>query len=133
MQCYKKAGPRTAILLPNGDAVKFDTVDGLTGYYATDDASRIAVFDRCIAEGRGGLTAIDQAEFETFSKKKQQSPPYVERLERESITASTIPDTARFTPRVVPEPTAVAVDTGRPAEEPKQVKKPRVGKRLSLE
>src|SRR5688572_7192374 len=106
MRFFKKQGPRTSILLPNGDKITFDTVDGITGFYKTDDAGQIATFEKCIKEHRGGLEETDEATFNEFVKKKENSKPYAPSFEREAISAGTMSDTAPRTVR------AAAVNPG---------------------
>lgn len=132
MNYYAKEIPRSPIYMPNGDVVTFETVDGVTAYYATERTDYIAVFDKMIEEHKGGLSVIDQATYDAFKKKQQASAPYVFKWNREEITGGPLMDTVMSRAAVAVEPAKapVTVDTGKPAP----VKAtPRIGKRIAPE
>ncbi len=88
MKFYRKLNPRTLFYLQNGRHVQFDTLDNRVGYYATDNADvqrEIAIAQR---EQRGGITEIQEEEYERdYAQKKRQSPNYQPKpLNREELT-----------------------------------------------
>lgn len=118
--------------MPNGDVLKFESIDGVTGYYSTERPEYLSGFQKMIDEHRGGVSEITEAEFSQFSKKKMTSVPSAPRW-REEISGGPLHDTvmsrqvvAAVEPPKAPAGPAVAVDTGKPAAPPS---KPRVGKR----
>lgn len=70
---FAKLTPATNVPLSNGGAVKFSTVDGLRGFFQTDNQYFIDEFLRCMRENRSCITEITQAEYESeYLEKKSQ-------------------------------------------------------------
>ena len=139
MRYFKKERPRTPIYLPNGSQVKFETNDGITGYYESDDPNLINHFLTLIREKRGGIAEITAAEFQEGKKKADSTPS--KPSWREEFGGGFMPDTLEVQPPVT-QPTTTApaavvkpLDTPGPdpvAQAPKKpARPPNVGKRPS--
>jgi len=87
---FKKFMPSTPafIVLDKPEAITFDTLDHVLGWYATTDERVQNEFLRLIREQRGGITEVSQQEYESeYSQKKmtgEQAPisPWREELSR---------------------------------------------------
>lgn len=131
MVYFAKSVPATPIYLSTGQKVNFPTVDGITGYYRTENEFLIAEFKSCIAGHRGGLRVIDAREYAEFEKKTQNSTPLRQPWREEFKGRAVAPDTitrgvdAAVAADPAPKPQVVEL-----FEEPKaQAARPRVGRR----
>ena len=73
---FKKLEPNTKVILANNVSIQFSTIDGLTGYFATQEEYVQTEFARFIREGRYGIVEIsEKAHIEEYPKKKVTAPP----------------------------------------------------------
>ena len=100
MRFFKKAGPSTPIWMAGGEPLVFATLDGRTGYLATDDAAVIAHLEKCIKERRGGLAQIQEDEFKAFEVQKKTGNISAPSRDREAFGGGVLKDTV--SPRAVP-------------------------------
>ena len=99
MKYYRKTVPQTPVNLPRKRAIKFESFDGIHGYYKTDDDGLQSEFANLMKIGACGLTELSETAFEAeFGKKKANStplnsdlPPGV--LPREEIGSTNLQDT----------------------------------------
>lgn len=138
MRCFSKEVPKTPIWLPDGTALKFDSLDGQTGYHATDNPQQIEWLKKLEAEHRGGVREITPQVYEVqYLKKKPGSLSFnFNSLKREEISPGTAPDTVATPTRVPPlvadlAATEQVVDTPAPKAPARTAvqRGPRVGKR----
>ncbi len=59
---FRKMGT-SSVPIPGRRSIAFDTLDQLRGYFATDNPMLCSEFERCMTEGRSGITEIDEATF----------------------------------------------------------------------
>lgn len=76
---YRKFSPKVPIAVALGGQtirIDFDTVDGVLGWYATENEGVQAEFSRMMREQRGGITEVSAEEFTSgyVEKKNQPSP-----------------------------------------------------------
>lgn len=72
---FCKHHPQNDVILSNNARVKFDTLDGLRGFFSTDNEYIHAEFLKCMEEQRYGISQITEAEYnEQFTEKKSQTP-----------------------------------------------------------
>lgn len=86
---YKKLTPANRVQLTNGQWLQFDSLDTLTGYFATDSEYVQQQFAAFMQQQRYAISEIPFAEFEAefiIKKKNGSSRPLVP--ERESIGGS---------------------------------------------
>ena len=130
MRYFSKESPRNPIWLANGEPLKFDTLDGKTGFIAIEAPEVAAQLEKCQREHRGGITEIQQAEFEdNYAKKKPTLPAYVYRSAPEAIGQGMAVDT--LAPRIPAVPLAANENVPATVSAPEVVTpaKPKVGKR----
>jgi hypothetical protein len=157
---YSKLTPKTALYVFDGRmSVKFDTIDGLIGFFATDDEKLQAEFALAMRQNRGGVSEIDEATFHAqFVEPKKNGltavEPWREELSKSSATGARDPlsvfkssyaqavvgvKSAKETPlRPIgpPKPVAVVVAEPESGKLPKTVPQdkvefnPRLGKRV---
>jgi len=73
---YKKLSPETEVVVLGKFKLKFDTLDHVVGYYATDKPEVWAEFEKFMREQRYCISEISESEFhENFVKKKATSSP----------------------------------------------------------
>lgn len=73
---YKKFSPDLGVNIGGTQVVKFPTLDGIIGYYATQDANLQNAFAAQINAGKFGLSEITWAEYEAnWVKKKAMASP----------------------------------------------------------
>jgi hypothetical protein len=140
MRYFKKQGPRTPLMMPNGDARLFPTLDGKWGWEATDDPVIIAGYELAIKNRCGGISETTQAEYEAeYVKKNTSSTPFAWPTERECFQPGIAPDT--MMPRVVPaaesarveDSKIVSIDSGAGDVKPKKPAERPIGKRPRIE
>jgi hypothetical protein len=72
---FKKLAPGTPVVVNGNIPIKFDTLDGLTGYYATQEEGISEQFVSYMRQQRYGMTEISEQEFqENYVQKKMKSP-----------------------------------------------------------
>lgn len=114
-KCFKKLSPTNSPVLANGSTVKFDTLDHVIGYFATENPYVQGELTRLIGEGRYGMTEIPESEFhsEYVDKKKagQQPsrPPW-----REEIGKAITGNSPLLSPDAAKIAAAVAIDESKP-------------------
>lgn len=110
---FKKSIPETPVVLSNNLALRFSTLDRITGYFASDDGFIQGELVKYITQMRYGLSEISAAEYTSeFLDKKKASPVVTSRKPwREEIAPNRIVmDTS--SPRATPgqsAPTAPVV------------------------
>lgn len=72
---FKKASPRTKVVLPGLGAIEFDSIDNFTGYFQTGNEAIIEHFLDCMRKNRYGISEVSAAEYEEWAKKKGSSSP----------------------------------------------------------
>lgn len=70
---YKKLAPTTHPKLPNGQEIKFTTLDHLTGYFGTDNQALQQQFEQWMGQNRYGITEISAEEFDRDYLQKKNS------------------------------------------------------------
>jgi hypothetical protein len=87
---YKKLVPRTQPRLSNGAVLNFKTLDGLVGYFASDNEYVHTELEKCMTEGRYEISEISADEFKAqYLEKKSNSTPLKEPW-REEIGAGSV-------------------------------------------
>ena len=74
-QYFAKDVPQTPVHIRSGIGIKFQTVDGITGYYRTADIRLASHLDSCIANHICGVRRISKEEYDAFEESKKNSPP----------------------------------------------------------
>lgn len=125
MKWYKKFNPSVMVHLSNGRGIKFDTLDNILGFYATDNPGIISEFETCMREQRGGVMEISQEDFdEQYGSKKKLSPNFRPKpLNREEIAASMPLDT-QLAPTPQRQAGAARVDVAVSGSDIKRVPEP---------
>lgn len=103
---FKKSVPRTLAYLASGAAVKFNSIDNITGYFATDSDFIANGLRDLASRGVAGVKEILEAEYADFQKKRVNSTPPKQPW-REEISSTQVPDT--LTPKDSPKPAAPVV------------------------
>lgn len=73
------------VRLADGRLVHFKSADGLQSFMATPDPSLWSEFERCMKEGRSGLTEVSWAEFDSQYLQKKSNSPQLKQPWREEI------------------------------------------------
>lgn len=93
---FKSLLPRKPVILQDGRAVKFDTLDFTFGYLSPEPGDTVLVNSlAALAEAkRGGIVEIQEAEFTAdYSQKKTEYGESPRRSWREELGGSAVPDT----------------------------------------
>lgn len=116
-KCYRKLSPKNPVRMPDGTSILFKTVDGVHGYYATQDALRQSVLDGFIRSGDYGLSEVSENEFHEFLEKKSRglTPP-----SREEFAPGALSKLIVEAARLAEDSKAAAVDTTKPSGPPIQ-------------
>ncbi len=130
MRYFKKELPKTPIFLPNGDKIEFAAApNSLWGYYSTDREDYITHLVTLEQQGRGGVFAISQEEFDRDKKKEGltlSGKPWREELGGTVAMDTLLP---RQSPVAVKSPEVKAPAPAEPEAEKKVARPPNVGKR----
>lgn len=139
---YKKLTPETKPVLSNNTRLDFTTLDGLVGYFATDQQYVQAEIERFMAEGRYAISEIEPAEFarDYIEQKKNPNLKPLKPVWREEIGAGSKAENRTLLHQVGAEKVAAVVGlVAKPSEEktiptpkvetPKEDFKPSVGQR----
>jgi len=85
MRYFESRTPTIKVFASGGEVVKWLTVDGLVGWYATDRPGTLKTLDLCIQRKVGGaIREGTQEEYEDFTKKVQGRPAF--RRDREFLS-----------------------------------------------
>ncbi len=84
---FKKASPRTKVVLPGLGTIEFDSIDNFTGYFKTGNEAIIEHFLDCMRKNRYGISEVSAEEYEEWAKKKASSSP-LKPLLREEVGQS---------------------------------------------
>lgn len=124
-RCFKKLAPSNAVRLPGGTAIKFQTTDGVEGFYATQDPRIQGVLADYVRQGEYGLSEISEADFHVFLEKKSNglNPPGREEFSPTSLSKSIHlsnqlqagSEAAAVSGPVAPPPVAAVITTPPPA------------------
>lgn len=111
---FKKSIPDTPVVLASGRSCKFTSLDGVTGYFATDNAQIQEEFVSLIEQMRYGMSEINDAEFtrDYLDVKKNSPAGILKRRWREEIAPNRIvmdTSSSRPTPGQPSPPSPVAV------------------------
>lgn len=89
---YKKLTPRNPVIFQPGHiTIKFESFDGLIGYYATDSQMIQDYFLRMMREQRYGITEISAEEYQRdFLEKKTSLNPSSPSRWREEMSGSSV-------------------------------------------
>lgn len=105
---FKKATPKTALILTNGTPVPFMVVDHTVGIRAIDDPVIQDQFDLAIRRQSGGITEITIAEYNELLEKKNavqsQPPPWREEWSKATGLQSPIHPPSPASPVATVEP-----------------------------
>jgi hypothetical protein len=74
MRFFKKLVPQTEVTCANGSRVRFETNDGLTGYFQTDNPYLHSEFEKCMTEQRYGISEINEEEYKVEYLEKKTPP-----------------------------------------------------------
>lgn len=109
---FKKQSPATAVVVPGGAKVQFKSLNGVTGYYATNEPGLPAAFEQFMREGRYAITEISFQEFaaDYLVKKNSGTPPA--RPWREEVSPSTFRQAIQ--PAAVPSAAPVVAVAANP-------------------
>lgn len=88
LKFYKKEAPGNKPVLANGIAITFTTLDGVTGYFATQNEYIHQEFERFMRHQEYGITEIAAEEFTRDYVEKKNLPRNSGKPWREEITAS---------------------------------------------
>lgn len=75
MRYFKKASPRTKVVLPGMGGIEFESFDNFTGYFKTGNEAIIEHFLDCMRKNRYGISEVSAEEYEEWAKKKASSSP----------------------------------------------------------
>lgn len=106
---FRSETPDTKVYASGGELVKWDSIDGLVGYFKTTKPSTAKALRLLMERGQGGkITEVEKAEYEDFVGKARGRSLF--RADREYISQGNI-----HTQRVPGAESAVVADTGLPA------------------
>lgn len=128
-QVFKKSAPNNPVSLSTGKAMRFEDFGNNTGYLVTDDPVIISEFNRCISEGRGGLSVVSMEEYQAAVKKKQTSPVSRASSFREVQTAGLVTIVLPPTAPAAAAPAEVPVELLDKPVVPAKAPEPKIGKR----
>lgn len=135
MRYFRKEVPKTPIWLPNGNSLKFDTIDGHMGFFQTDDTATVDALKRLEAEHRGGVFEVSPQTYDAeFVKKKPGSTPFdFNSVQRETVASAPTGDTMQPRSPAAAVPVEVS-PVPAPAPAPSEpAKGPRIGRRKPVE
>lgn len=113
MRYFQSTSPQVSVYAPGGQVVKWTTVDGVLGWFATDRELTIKALVRCIERKvGGGISEITEKEYEDLVGKAKGRPLF--RPDREHISAEGIVQ-PQVAPLVDPPAAGAAVDNPPPA------------------
>jgi hypothetical protein len=73
---FKKFEPKLGVSTGGRSVILFPTLDGIIGYFATEDANEQGILQGFISAQRYGMSEITWTEFnESYVKKKPTAPP----------------------------------------------------------
>lgn len=107
-KAYRKLVPQNAVRLPGGRSLKFDTVDGTLGFYATQDPNLQRELEQLIRQQQFGLSEIPEADFHAFLEKKNQG---VKPLGREEFSPTSLSKLIQQSAQLATDSAVAAVDT----------------------
>lgn len=97
MTYFKKVNPRMGLYLSDGNKLMFQAVDDQTGIYPPEgqgiSEALSKEIEKAIAAQQGGVTKIDQTEYDALVQKKKLSPPS-RRTWRQEFQVGSLPDTS---------------------------------------
>lgn len=97
MRYFKSLTPDVSIYASGGQVIRWTTVDGAVGWYATERPQNIKALERCIERKVGGrIEEIQEAEYEELSKKAKGAPRF--HPDREHLTADGLVQPQRIAP-----------------------------------
>lgn len=120
MRYFQSTSPQVSVYAPGGQVVKWTTVDGVIGWFATDREPTIKALVRCIERKvGGGISEISEKEYEDLVGKAKGRPLF--RPDREHISAAGI-----VQPQVAPlaDPLAAGAVADKPAPAVADVEEP---------
>lgn len=152
---FRKLTPNTKVLLPDNSYLKFDTVDGLVGFFATDAENLHKHFEECMKRQQYCISEISQKEFMEEYVAKKKTVPTLKPTWREEVSkgshsirgpiadfgvdhvsrvvglsgASDVKPKAAVALALEDGPQAVAAVTGKTEPPPKPEFTPRTGRR----
>lgn len=98
MKYFVSGTPASNVYARGGRLVRWITVDGITGYYSTENADEIKALLRCIERKVGGaIREVTPEEYDSIVKKAKGRPRF--QPEREYISAEGV-----NVPQAVPAP-----------------------------
>lgn len=86
LRFYRKFSPSTKVALGNGTSVQFTTLDGVTGYFATDALYVQTEFERLMQESRYDISEVSAAEFTRDYIEKKKAGQTSRPLWRDELT-----------------------------------------------
>lgn len=109
MRYFKSLTPSVKIYASGGQVIEWLTVDGATGWYATDREPNIKALLRCIERKVGGvIQEIEKSEYDDLVGKAKGAPRFVP--EREHITADGVVSPQRIAPALLSGEDPAAAD-----------------------
>lgn len=107
MKYYKSLTPGVSVYASGGQVIRWATVDGGVGWYATDRKQNIDALARCIERKVGGaIVEIDEAEYSDLVGKAKGAPRFSP--EREHLSADGLIQPQRVPPAQLPGDPAAA-------------------------
>jgi hypothetical protein len=103
-------------MLSGGQSCKFTTLNGITGYFATDNAQVASEFEQHMREGRSGLTEVTDVEFvRDYLDKKKAGAVYAPPLRDELVNGRVRVSESEYKTRLAEAQSAVGVVSPLPA------------------
>ncbi len=97
---YKKFTPSLGVNIGGSSVIKFNTLDGIIGYFATAEESIQNAFKAHIEAGRFGMSEIAWPEFnDEYVKKKAVAPP-LRKPWRDELSNQTVRHGSTISPEV---------------------------------
>ena len=116
MKYYKSLTPGVSVYASGGQVIKWTTVDGSVGWYATDRKQNIDALARCIERKVGGaIVEIDEAEYSDLVGKAKGAPRFTP--DREHLSADGLYQPQRVPPAQLPGGPVVADSEKEPVAE----------------